>query len=239
LSEAAVTSKVEELMNALDEVKRYRALSSLLVDFGIFILVTIVALLSVEVLVNLLRAATGFPCSFTGTQEFSCGGSLGPPALPIVAALLGLSFILIPSAGILGGVLWVDRKYRRVVVGQWKGTLGEGFPGAVKLLTGMKWEEVFEEIQVSKLAYVVYGLIKLAGYFVFVSFLMLIPYTLLVSFVHTDVNPFIVLLVCFVLVLVLCRRDLKKRYRQVWSLDSLMWELRWFSSEFGSASFKT
>lgn len=239
MSETEVTAKVEELMKALDEVKRYRALSSSILDFVIIVLGTVAALLSVEIFVNLLRAITGFPCSFRGATSFGCGGAFGgAPVSPAITVVTGLAFLLIPTAGILGGVVWVDRKYKRVKVGEWKGTLDEGLPGALKLLTEMEWDRVFEEIQVSKLGYLVYGIVKVVGYSIFASFLLLIPYEFLASFVHTGANPFILLLVPFVLVLTISRRDLEARYRQVWSLDALMWELRWFSSEFGAASFK-
>lgn len=238
MSEKEVTTKVEELMTALDEVKRYRALASLVITFAIIIFATVAVWLSIEISVNLLRATTGFPCSFLGATTFGCGGGLGAPVSPAVTIALGLSFLFVPAAGILGGVVYVDRRYKRVKVGEWKETLKEGLPGAVKLLTQMSWDDVFEEIQISKFGYLVYGLVKLAGYFVLFTIFLFIPYSFGLSFLHSDVNPFIVYLLSFVLVLVISRGDLVKRYKQVWSLDTLMWELRWFSSEFGSASFK-
>ncbi len=239
MSETEATSKVEELMKALDEVKRYRALSRLTIDFTIITLATVVTLLSIEIFVNTLRVTTGFPCSYQGAATFSCGDIVGVPVSPVIVILAGLSLLLVPIVGILGGVLWVDRRLKSVKVGEWKDTLKEGFPGAVKLLTQMKWESVFEEIEVSKLGYMIYGAVKVFGYFLLVSLLLFFPYTLVTSFIHTDINLYTGYLVSIVLVLVLSRNDLQRRYRQIWSLNALMWELRWFSSEFRSADFKT
>ena len=236
MTEADVTSKVRDLMEALDEVRRYKALTSLMVDFVMIILATVASLFSVEILVNYLHASSEFPCSFL-PNAFGCG--IGSTVTGF-SSLVALTLFVIPAVGILCGVVWVDRKFKRVKVGEWRTTLDEGLPGAVKLLTQMKWDSVFEEIQLSKIGYLVYGLVKVAGYFVFVSFLSIFATTFVFDFaIHVIFNLDVVIVVAFVLVLVLSRKDLEKRYRQTWSLDGLIWELRWFSGEFGSASFKT
>ena len=47
-NEARVAAQVEELMLALDQVKKYRALSRLMVDFSIIVLASIAVLISSE-----------------------------------------------------------------------------------------------------------------------------------------------------------------------------------------------
>lgn len=236
MSEAEVTSKVEELMQALDEVKRYRALSSLILDFAIIVLTALAALFAFEIIVNMSRVYFGFPCSFWATNSFGCFP--GPGQQLPAAAAAGVLLFLIPTAGVLGGILWVDRKLRRVKVGEWKDTLRDGFPGAVKLLTQMGWDEVFQEIQLSKLGYLVYGAVKVVGYFILAWIVLFFPLALGGSLAHMDFSPYADSAVALALVLALSRKDLEKRYRQVWSLDALLWELRWFYSELGSARFK-
>jgi hypothetical protein len=46
-------------------------------------------------------------------------------------------------------------------------------------------------------------------------------------------------LIGVLIVAVLLGNDLLKRYKELRALDMLVWELRWFSLEFGRAEFKT
>jgi hypothetical protein len=238
-SDAQVTTKVEELLLALDQVKKYRALSRLMVDFGIIMLASITLLISSELAVNIYRLTGGFPCYYAGPGLFTCTYLLAiSPVSPLVQLLAGISQLLIPAAGLLLGIVWVDRKLRSYKGGQWKETLKEGFPGALKVLQSLDWDSVFDDMRVSKIGYSVYFAIKVLGYWMLTFIVLFFPYALAVSGLHAEANFYILGLVSFVLVLVLTRRDLQRRYGQVVSLDTLMWELRWFSNEFRSAEFK-
>jgi len=84
----------------------------------------------------------------------------------------------------------------------------------------------------------VYFAIKILGYWLLTFVVLVFPYALGVSGLHAEVNFYVLGLVSLVLILVLTRRDLQRRYGQVVLLDTLMWELRWFSNEFRSAEFK-
>ncbi|HXW94902.1 MAG TPA: hypothetical protein VEJ19_04280 [Nitrososphaerales archaeon] len=235
--EALIVAKVEELMKALDQVKRYRVLSKLLIDFALIMLVSVVLLLSWDLAINFYRMHTGFYCYYSAPVSYTCTASsaTGSPFLQFFA---GLSPVVISTAGVLIGVYWVDRKLKSVRVEEWKESLKEGFPGAVKLLQDLKWDSVLEDIRASKIGYSIYFVVKVIGYWLFAFILLFFPYVLGISALHQDVNLFIPAFISFVLVLVLSRNDLQKRYGQVVSLDNLMWELRWFGSEFKSAKFE-
>ena len=235
--EATIVAKVEELMKALDQVKQYRALSRLLIDFALVMLASVVFLLSWDMAVNFYRVQTGFYCYYSAPPSYTCTASsvTGSPLLQLFAGLFPL---VISAAGVLVGVYWVDRKLKSVKVEEWRESLKEGFPGAVKLLQDLKWDSVLDDIRASKIGYSVYFVVKVVGYWLFASILLFFPYVLGISALHQDVNLFVPAFISFVLVLVLSRNDLQKRYGQVVSLDNLMWELRWFSSEFKSAKFE-
>jgi hypothetical protein len=235
--EALVVAKVQELMRALDQVKQYRALSKLMVDFVLIMLASIVLVLAWELGVNFYRLGSGFYCYYSAGGTYTCTPSsyTGPPFLQFFA---GLSVLLVPTAGLLIGIFYVDRKLKSVKVEEWKASLEEGFPGAVKLLQELKWDSVLEDIRASKIGYSVYFAIKVAGYWLLSFVVLFFPFGIGSSFLHLEANLYIPALVSLVLVLVLSRRDLQKKYRQVVSLDNLMWELRWFSSGFKSAKFE-
>jgi len=237
-NEARVAAQVEELMLALDQVKKYRALSRLMVDFSIIVLASIAVLISSELGVNLYRLTGGFPCYYASPWLYTCTPPLTSPVQPLLQLLIGISPILIPTAGLLLGIAWVDRKLKSYRGGEWKETLGEGFPGALKVLQNLNWDKVFDDMRVSKIGYTVYFAIKILGYWLLTFVVLVFPYALGVSGLHAEVNFYVLGIVSLVLILVLTRRDLQRRYGQVVLLDTLMWELRWFSNEFRSAEFK-
>jgi hypothetical protein len=90
----------------------------------------------------------------------------------------------------------------------------------------------------SKIGYSIYFAVKVVGYWLFATILLSFPYVIGISALHLEVNLYIPAFLSLVLVLVLNRGDLQRKYQQVVSLDNLMWELRWFSSGFRSAKFE-
>ena len=236
--EAQVVTKVEQLMRALDQVKRYRALSSLMDDFLIIMLVSVAALLTWEFGVDFYKlGGSVFGCYYATTGAYTCTAfaGLGSPLLQLFA---GLALLQNPAIGLLVGIFWVDRKLKAVKVGEWKALLDQGFPGALKLLQELKWDVVLEDIRASKIGYSVYFAVKVVGYWILAYVVLFLPYGFGLSALHLDTNPYALALLSFVLVLAISGGDLQRKYRQVVSLDNLMWELRWFSSGFKSANFE-
>ena len=224
-------------MKALDQVSKYRALTKLIVDFAIIMLVSIAGLLTLELGVNFYQVGTSFPCYYSSASSFICVASSTSMSVGY-ESLAALSLLLIPAAGLLIGIVWVDRRLKSVKGGAWRESLNEGFPGALKLLQGLNWDSVFEDIRLSRIGYAVYFMIKITGYWIFAFIVLVFPYTLGVSALHAYPNLYLLAFVSLALVLLLNRDDLQRKYNQVVSLDTLMWDLRWFSSEFRAAKFE-
>jgi len=147
-------------------------------------------------------------------------------------------FFLIFPVGIAVGVYWVGRKMKSVKVGQWKSKLDEGVPGAIELLQSLEWETVFSDIRYAKVGFLLYGIAKmLTSWFLVIVSLFLFN-GIVESVFHVSINYVTILVLSLVVVLVLNRNGLRKRYEQVWKLDWLLWELRWFESEFRGANFE-
>ena len=226
MTEEDVVEKVSNLMAALDDVEKYKELARAMVDFvAIFTMSIILA-----VLLNYVQGAYDVAfASASGTGSTLFGGM---PAG--VVTLLGT--FLIPVSGILVGTLWVNRRVARIRGGGWKETLGEGTPGAVKLLTNLNWDSVLSNVRVSRIAFLLYGAIKVAGYTIvigvllsFLSFFLPVPF-----FVIPGVYLFFLSLV---IVLVLTRKSLTEAFQRLELLDRLYWDLRVFSTEFNRAQF--
>ncbi len=220
ITEESAVSKVRELMETLDNIKRYNAFATSLKKFTIIIV--------------------GFMTVFfiiMGMFEFyNLRPSLDNPLFFSVSFLS----LLIPISGIVTGVLFVRRKVNSVRTGEWKEELSHGFPSALKMLVELDWETTFDEISVGKLSYTLYGLMKIAAYWV-VTFAALrllgTAVTLLVLQRAEFVGGFFWGALALLIVLFTLGKDLLKRYKEIHSLDMLLMELRWFSFEFRKAEF--
>ncbi|MGD6809234.1 MAG: hypothetical protein ACQCN3_05995 [Candidatus Bathyarchaeia archaeon] len=232
MSEQTVVSKVEELMQSLDQVKKYKVLSRLMVDFTVIVLSSIVALLALELTVNVLHLLGAFQGYFenltTLTTTYLTSTSRN-----------NLFSILIPALGVLSGVAWVDYKLKKVEVNTWKNTIQEGFPGALKLLQDLDWNTVLQDIRTSKIVYALYSIAKVVGNWILSAMILILPFAVVFSFIHTSVNLYLFAVLSLTLALTLSRKNLQKKYQQITSLDALLWELRWFNSEFKTAEFQT
>jgi hypothetical protein len=217
VEEEELSSKVGELMTTLDQVKKYKELARSVSDFALILLSTLIAILFVYIGVDLYQASGGqFP------QDLILSGAEGLFALII----FGVAFVF--------GTLWLDRRSRRLKVGEWKKEFeNDETVGAMKILAGLDWPSVFQDIRYSKIGFVFYSILKIIGYSILVFILIFLATGIFLEDpLHIQLNFVYVAIVSLILVLVLSRKDLQRRYNQSWALDSLLWELRWFDSEF-------
>ena len=219
LTEETVVEKVAELMETLDQVKKYNALTSSLKKFALIVISSIIIFLAV-------------------------GGSIG--FLNLVATLdkpqfflTSLLMLLIPIGGVSIGVYFIREKVNSIRIGEWKEELSNGFPSALKILTELDWDETFNEISSGRVGYALYSILKAAAYLIITTFVVgLIANIITFTVLHQGLigGPFSGL-IALLIVYLLLRKDLSRRYSQIRALDNLLWELRWFSVELRRADF--
>jgi F0F1-type ATP synthase assembly protein I len=221
MPEESIVSKVEELMETLDHVKRYNALARSLKKFAVVIV-------SSFVLHFILRGIV---------DSFDLSSMLDRPVFLSVLFLL----LLVPLVGIAAGVLIVRKRVNSVKTGEWKEELSHGFPSALKMLLELDWDKTIDEISVGRLSYFLYGLLKTAAYWFVTSFALGLIGATFALFLPLR-SPFfggLLGLLSLMIVCLILRNDLLRRYKEIRSLDMLLWELRWFSFEFRRAEFQT
>ncbi len=210
--------KIEELMAALDQVKKYRELSRSVIDLVLIIGLSFVVALFVLISENLFLLFFGNPASSYNIEV---------PTIFISGGII--------LAGIIVATLSINRRVDRVKIGEWRSAIPENqeVSGTFALLSNIDWDSTFKDIQISKIGFVVYGALKVAGYWLFTFFLLEILNILFISgLIHATIGAAYLGILALVVVLAGSWGDLKFRYLQSWSLDSLLWELRWFDSEF-------
>ncbi len=221
MTEENVVSKVKELMETLDHVKKYNALAKSLRRFALIVISSIAIFLAVGASLNF----SNLMVTRNDPQLF----------------LLSLLLLLIPITGIAIGVLFIRKRVNSVKTGEWKDELSQGFPAALKILLELHWDETLDEISSGRLSYALYSLLKAGAYWIISTFAVGLLSNLITFIVlgrEGFGGPFLVLASIAIVFLIL-RKDLTRRYNEIRALDKLLWELRWFSLELRRAEFKT
>ncbi|MCW3998698.1 MAG: hypothetical protein NWE93_00480 [Candidatus Bathyarchaeota archaeon] len=220
LTEQNVVAKVAELMETLDQVKQYNALTSALKKFALIVVSSIIVFLAVGASIGFLNLVA----------------TLDKPQLFLTALLL----LLIPIGGISLGVVFIRKKVNSIKTGEWKGELSSGFPAALKILTELDWDKTFDEISIGRVGYAIYSFLKLMAYWIISFFaIALVGNGVAFIFLHETgvLGGPVLALISLLVVYLLLRKDFSRRYHQIRTLDNLLWELRWFSVELRRAEF--
>jgi len=222
IKEENVVARVAELMETLDHVKKYNALARAFKKFALIVLGSIAVFLA-------LGASLGF---------LNLVVALDRPQIFLASVLL----LLVPITGIIGGVLFIRSRVNSIKTGEWKDELSHGFPSALKILLELDWDKTFDEISSGRVGYALYGLLKTAAYWIITVFAVGLVGNLLTFIILHKAGlfgGFIWGLFSLMIVYLLLRNDLSRRYNEIRALDKLLWELRWFSLELRRAEFQT
>jgi hypothetical protein len=222
MSEEKVASKVAELMETLDQIKKYKVVTKSLKTFGVIVGGSVTVFFAILTLFEMLEFE-----HVLNTASF------------FVVAFLSL---LIPIAGLFGGMFFMRKQINSVKEGEWRQDVSKGFSSNLKLLVDMNWDRTLQDISNGRLGYSIYGVIKVGTYIIVtVSAFELFWNGLTLILFQSIVSAGAIFwgLLGVLLVIVVLANDLVKRYRELRALDTLVWELRWFSFEFGRSEFQT
>ncbi|MGD6806699.1 MAG: hypothetical protein ACQCN4_07040 [Candidatus Bathyarchaeia archaeon] len=213
ITEENVVKKVAELMETLDEIKKYNVLDKYLKKFTIIVIGSIAVCIGV----NLSISFFGLLSAYNEFERF----------------FLNFPIVLIPSVGVVVGILFVKRKINAVKTGEWKEELSKGFPSALKLLSDIDWDKSFDVVSSGRLGYVLYSLVKGAAYgfifFFIIGFVLnLITYIVLH---RTGALGYASFHFSFLAIIVYLKHDLSKRFNEIREIDKLQCELRRVSNE--------
>lgn len=219
LLEENITTKVAELMETLDEVKKFYVLERYFNKFASIVIGSIVVL----IIANSLLPHTNLLDPFDGPQRF----------------LLTFLLVLIPISGITIGVFFIRRKIHAVKTGEWKEDLSHGFSSALKVLSEMNRESSFNALSSGGLSYAMYGLVKGAAYWIITYFALGFAFNIATYIVlhQTAVLGGASLWISLLVAFAYMKKDLSKRFNDIRAIDKLQWELRGFSYELRNAEF--
>ena len=229
MSERDVAGKVGELMRTLDDVKKYTELAHAMTDFAGIIVASLIAVVALVIFQNAVDILAG-PQSNDGL-----GFSLSYSQFPM-NPIVGFVLVLVPILGTIYGIFYVTRRVAHVKVGDWEDTLKEGVPGAVKLLSETDWDSLLSAVSLSKAAFLLYALIRVAVYSI-LTFIIMLIFGIGGIWFLVSLGPAYLAVLSVVVALLLSSGKMVSGFRRLQSLDGLFWDLRWFYSEFKRANF--
>ncbi len=216
MAEENIVAKVAELMETLDQVKKYEVLARHLKMFTSIVVGSIVICVSVNLLISFL----GLLSAFDEFQRF----------------FLTFPLVLIPATGVVVGILYVRRKIDAVKTGEWKDELSQGFPSALKILSEIDWEASFDFVSSGRLGYAMYSLVKGAAYGFVAFFILGFTFNLVTYIVlhRTGALGYASFHFSLLVIFLYLRKDLSRRFNEIRAMDKLHWELRRFSHDLRS-----
>jgi hypothetical protein len=215
--EEIVVSKVAELMETLDEVKKYNVLEKHFNKFAIIVVSSIIAYLTVRTYMDFFNVLE----VFGRTDRF----------------FLTFLLVVIPAVGEALGLLFIRRKLNTVKTGGWKKELSDGFPSALKLLSEIDWDRSFDVVSSGGLGYAMYGLVKGIAYWIITYLTLGFAFNIITSILlgRTAALGNASLWVSLLITFVYLRKDLSRRFNEIRALDKLQRELRRLSDELRNA----
>jgi len=219
MAEENIVAKVAELMETLDQVKKYSVLARYFKKFSLIVVGSILICITV----NILLPFSGLLGEFDEFQRF----------------FLTFPLVLIPITGVVVGILFVRRKIDAVKTGEWKDELSQGFPSALKILSEIDWDASFEVVSSGGLGYAMYSLVKGAAYWIITFFTLGFAFNLITYIVLHRIGAlgYASFHFSFLITFMYLGKDLSRRFNEIRAIDKLHWELRRFSYEFRSAEF--
>jgi|ACXJ01.1.fsa_nt_gi hypothetical protein len=130
----------------------------------------------------------------------------------------------------------LHKPFKLPVGNEWDEYLKEGVPGIIRIIETTDWEEMLVNLKKAKLAFIVISAMIFLLYLGITFILFFFAYGLLLGNVlGIPINLYIVLFGSILLVIALGDRSIRQRYNELWHMDSLVAELRWFYTEFQNA----
>lgn len=220
MNEDEAVKKMEDLMNSVETATKYSLVASKIPAVFLIVLAAIVEADFVTIAINFYNYST------VNTYLYN---------LPV-----GSTFSL--GAGLVVVICWIPLAYiaYRIIRGAlrgrmdqgWKSDLREGVVGILKIIEETDWESRLNDLKRAKLVFVFFSALQLMVSWAVTAVLLFFASIFLLVPLSITANPYLILVIAVVIVVGLGDTYIKGRYRQLWNMDNLISELRWFYLEF-------
>jgi len=226
LNENEAVEKMKDLEVSISTLLKYRSVRKKLPGLFMIFLLTVLGTLLISVLVNYYDYLIAYP--YLGALFPDSTGTYTNVTAPVLA-------LWIVSVYISYRMLRSSMKENKVL--NWGNDLKEGVIGILKIIENQDWNRTLIDLKEAKQAFLLVSILKLILFWVIAIIAAILVLGVMGSYVLSQSiynNYFIavIVIVAGVIVLGLGDRSISKSYRELWYMDSLIYELRWFYIEF-------
>lgn len=226
MNEEDAVQKMRDLQVSLETSMRYSRAGKRFP--GVFLLTLTGILLSFVIVLisNILDYSLVYPSLGYIPIGGASGTSMGV-GIPVLAVWLLLAYAI---------YAYLKRSFSSYTSGSWDKDLEEGVVGILKILEKEDWQETMIQLRKAKQSFIVISVLQLlfswgiAFIAIFFLYALLVGAVIGVSIAHP--NLYLIGFVAAILVVGLGDRYIRKSYNEIWYMDGLIAELRWFYLEF-------
>jgi hypothetical protein len=224
MDEKEAVEKIRELKVSLNTTLRYWKSGAQFPKVFLIILSGILAVNLVSLCLNVYNLEIAN--AFLGNIEVGIGNYVGV-GLPVVAVFAVFAVIVYKI---------LHKPFKVPAENDWDEYLKEGVTGIIRIIEITDWEEILVNLKKAKLAFIVVSAMLFLVYLGITFTVFFFIYGIILeSIFGIPINLNIVLFGSILLVIALGDKSLRQRYNELWNMDSLVAELRWFYSEFQNA----
>ena len=224
MDEKEAVEKMRELKKSLEITLRYERAGMQFPKVLLIILSAILAANIISFYVNMYNLEILNP--FLGTIQAGSNYYIGVgiPVLAFFAAIAAIVYRIL------------HKPFTEPIENSWDEYLKEGIIGIMRIIEISNWEEILTNLKRAKLAFIVLSALTFLLYLGIIFILLFFAYGILISGIFgIPVNLYIILLGSILMVIAIGDRTIRQSYNELWHMDNLVAELRWFYSEFQNA----
>lgn len=220
MREQDAVEKMTDLMNSVETATKYSNVASCIPAMFLLSLVAVLEADLITIAINYYNYATlnTFLYNLPVTSIFSISSGIA-----VVLGWLPIGYIMYRM---------VKRALDRPMDQSWKTDLKGGVLGILKIIEQTNWEEKLTELKRAKLIFLFFSVMELLLSWVLTVILLYFASIPLLGAFSIYPNTYAILILSVVIVAGLGDTYIKGRYRQLWNMDNLISELRWFYLEF-------
>lgn len=163
-------------------------------------------------------------------------GYIPVPIAPDLSVSVGIPvfFLWMLLAYLIYRIIY--RAFSRSSAGRWGKYLDEGVTGILRVLESEDWTDTVNRLRKAKQGFLVISALQFIAYWAFAFFVLLVSYSVISAFLSgvslNSLNLYLIAFVSVAVVVGLGDRSIRKSYNELWYMDGLIAELRWFYLEF-------
>lgn len=223
MDEKEAVEKMRDLRKSLETTLRYEKSGS---KFPQVFMVTLFAVLVanlVSLAANLYDLKTLNP-AMGYIQIGSNGVGIGIPVL----ILFGVAALLVYRI--------LHKPFTKPVENSWDEYLKEGIIGIIRIIEESDWEGILLSLKKAKQAFIMISSLTILLELGIIFVILFFAYGILITGIFgIPIDLYVVLLGSVLLIVALGDRTIKQSYIELWHMDNLVAELRWFYFEFQGA----